>query len=54
MRSIITKAMQKLPSHRFNSATEMLKSVQLAAQVERKTTSFNQTESIFDLSFSSG
>ncbi len=35
LRSTITKAMQKLPSHRFKSATEMLKSVQLAAQVER-------------------
>ncbi|WP_009630675.1 serine/threonine-protein kinase [Synechocystis sp. PCC 7509] len=35
VRSTITKSMQKLPSHRFKSATEMLKSVQLAAQVER-------------------
>lgn len=34
LRSTITKAMQKLPSNRFSSATEMLKSVQLAAQVE--------------------
>ncbi len=34
LRSIIIKAMQKLPSHRFESATEMLKSVELAVQVE--------------------
>lgn len=55
LRSIITKAMQKLPSHRFKSAAEMLNSVQLAAQVEVANTSLSQeVESLFDLSFSGG
>jgi len=43
LRSTITKAMQKLPSHRFKSATEMLKSVQLAAQVERASSSLKES-----------
>lgn len=33
LRSIILKAMQKLPQHRFSSAAEMLKSISLAAEV---------------------
>ena len=33
LRSTITKALQKLPNHRFKSAGEMLKSIQLAAEV---------------------
>jgi serine/threonine-protein kinase len=37
MRSVISTAMQKLPAHRFASAAEMLKSVKLAAEVERLT-----------------
>ncbi|WP_009633990.1 serine/threonine-protein kinase [Synechocystis sp. PCC 7509] len=53
LRSTITKAMQKLPSHRFKSAIEMLKSVQLAAQVEVTNTSLTPTKSLFDLTFSS-
>ncbi|MBW4663047.1 MAG: serine/threonine protein kinase [Chroococcus sp. CMT-3BRIN-NPC107] len=54
LRSIITKAMQKLPSYRFQSATEMLASVRLAAQVEVANTSLERTaESLFDISFSS-
>lgn len=43
LRSTITKAMQKLPSHRFKSATEMLKSVQLAAQVEIASSSLKES-----------
>ncbi len=34
LRSTLTTALQKLPSRRFSSATEMLKSIQLAAEVE--------------------
>lgn len=37
LRSTISKAMQKLPANRFASAAQMLKSVQLAAEVERLT-----------------
>ena len=37
LRSVISTAMQKLPSRRFPSAAEMLKSVQLATEVERLT-----------------
>jgi eukaryotic-like serine/threonine-protein kinase len=50
LRSTITKAMQKLPSHRFESAAEMLKSIQLAAQVEKASSSSSLSESLFDLS----
>ena len=47
-RSTITKAMQKLPSNRFSSATEMLKSMQLAAQVEDASISIvTPSESVF-------
>lgn len=54
LRSTITKAMQKLPSNRFKSATEMLNSVQLAAQVESASSSSSpQVESVFELSFTS-
>jgi serine/threonine-protein kinase len=35
LRSIISTALQKLPARRFADATEMLKSVRLAAEVER-------------------
>ncbi len=52
LRSTITKAMQKLPSNRFSSATEMLKSVQLAAQIEDASSSIvSQSESVFEFSF---
>jgi serine/threonine protein kinase len=34
LRSTLTTALQKLPSRRFSSATDMLKSIQLAAEVE--------------------
>jgi eukaryotic-like serine/threonine-protein kinase len=52
LRSTITKAMQKLPSNRFSSATEMLKSVQMAAQVEDASNSIGtRSESLFELSF---
>ncbi len=54
LRSIITKAMQKLPSHRFKSAAEMLNSVQLVAQVEVANNNSQEVESLFDLSFSGG
>lgn len=54
LRSIITKALQKLPSHRFQSATEMLASVRLAAQVELVNTRLEPTKSLFDISFSGG
>ena len=37
LRSVISTAMQKLPARRFSSATEMLKSVQLATEVEKLT-----------------
>ena len=37
LRSVISTAMQKLPNRRFPSAAEMLKSVQLATEVERLT-----------------
>ncbi len=50
LRSIITKAMQKLPSHRFASAVEMLKSVELAAQIETANViNVTQVEPEFDL-----
>jgi eukaryotic-like serine/threonine-protein kinase len=49
LRSTITKALQKLPNHRFKSAAEMLNSVQLAAQVEISSNSLPQAESIFEL-----
>ena len=48
LRSTITKAMQKLPSHRFKTAAEMLKSLQTATQVEAVTNSLPQTESRCD------
>ena len=52
LRSTITKAMQKLPSNRFSSATEMLKSVQLAAQVEDASISIvPPSESVLEFSF---
>ncbi len=53
LRSTITKAMQKLPSHRFESATEMLNSVQLAAQLENAdiNSRLPQAESVFNFSF---
>ena len=48
LRSTINKAMQKLPSNRFSSATEMLKSMQLAAQVEDASSSIvPPLESVF-------
>lgn len=34
LRSLITKALQKLPVRRFNAATDMLKALKLAADVE--------------------
>lgn len=37
LRAVISTAMQKLPNRRFPSAIEMLKSVQLATEVERLT-----------------
>lgn len=37
LRSAISTAMQKLPNNRFRSAAQMLKSVQLATEVERIT-----------------
>ncbi|PSB32891.1 serine/threonine-protein kinase [Chlorogloea sp. CCALA 695] len=52
LRSTITKAMQKLPSNRFSSATEMLKSVQLAAQIEDASSNIvPPSESVFEFSF---
>ena len=33
LRAIITQALQKLPQRRFASASEMLKSIQMASQV---------------------
>lgn len=53
LRSTITKAMQKLPSYRFESATEMLNSVQLAAQLENAdiNSRLPQAESVFNFSF---
>jgi hypothetical protein len=39
VRSVISTAIQKLPERRFSPATEMLKSVQLATQVEKLTMS---------------
>ena len=52
LRSTITKAMQKLPSNRFSSAPEMLKSVQLAVQVEDASSSIvPSSESAFEFSF---
>jgi serine/threonine-protein kinase len=52
LRSTIIKAMQKLPSNRFTSATEMLKAVQLAAQVEDASSSIvPPSESVFEFSF---
>ncbi|MES1024250.1 serine/threonine-protein kinase [Gloeocapsa sp. BRSZ] len=38
IRSIISTALQKLPTRRFSSATEMLKSVQLALVIEQNLT----------------
>lgn len=35
LRSVISTAMQKLPNHRFPSAAKMLKSLELATEVER-------------------
>lgn len=35
LRSVISTAMQKLPNHRFPSAAQMLKSLELATEVER-------------------
>jgi serine/threonine-protein kinase len=35
IRSILTKALQKLPQNRFASAAEMLKSIQIATEVEK-------------------
>lgn len=37
LRSTLTTALQKLPQHRFSSATAMLKSIQLATEVENCT-----------------
>ncbi len=42
LRSILTTALQKLPSRRFGSATEMLKAIQLAAEVEEITQTAGQ------------
>ncbi|MBW4551528.1 MAG: serine/threonine protein kinase [Aphanocapsa sp. GSE-SYN-MK-11-07L] len=42
LRSLLTTALQKLPSRRFSSATEMLKSIQLAAEVEEITQTAGQ------------
>lgn len=51
LRSTIPKAMQKLPSNRFSSATEMLKSVQLAAQIEDASSNIvPPSESVFEFS----
>jgi serine/threonine-protein kinase len=37
LRSVISTAMQKLPNHRFACAAQMLKSIQLATEVEKLT-----------------
>ncbi|OKH27097.1 serine/threonine protein kinase [Chroogloeocystis siderophila] len=49
LRSILSTALQKLPVRRFASATEMLKSIQLALIVEQSSVNTEKSQQIFNI-----